>query len=984
MNHKKVSRFLIGILVIGNFFSMGSGNLAMLVHAAEHQPSQTIATTDTTIETNAGVMSAGEHLSISLLLNNSGERTEKGTKYLIYISPDVVDYNSLDFSDQNIQTYFDITKNQEQGTIQLTLKKDLLGVGSTLSGKIDAKITGVAGEEYVISGEKVLLKGERQPIAVRNDTITIEKNQGGIYGAINQYWGINDQEKGNFIGQMSGEKNVGVFSRKVNQIDIFGEFNTSFQQWDELVNPSRGQTVKLAFEYGTNQALDVESIALTNETTNESIAYSLGDKAATNRPVVTIYATYFTVEITDSAMIGQPTSRDVLRVNYHTKIKDASSRYTNSMHLLGYYSGIEKSFELTSRFSEDGTSSIFPMLSGENQSFSLGELTASNAEQKLKQKIHALDTHDGPLPSQQITVDTSNIDFTKEGDYEVVYRAENSQGMIGAKTYQVKLVQATAAPVTVYYLDTAGQQLRSPDQLKGNLGSPYELKPKTIDGWSVKETPLNSQGVFSNQPISVTFIYERSNAAPVTLYYVDQEGTALRTPVTLMGKIGLPYHATAAVIPGFYLTETPVNQQGLFSKTTTSVFYKYERKNAASVKVSYQDAEGNLLADSEELTGKVGLPYQTEPKQLTGWQIKTTPTNQQGLFSETEQLVVYTYEPVTGAPVFIKYVDSEGNQLAAPEQLVGNIGATYQTTPKAFVGWQLADLPDNQVGQFSAEPVTVIYQYSKTTAAPVIVRYEDENGNELHKPEWLSGAIGTAYQTTPKALNGWTVKGQPNNAQGIFSLQPITVTYQYQKSNAAKESQQNAELVIYYLDESGNPLAEKTVIKGKVGETYQLKPRNFDTWRLVKLPENSQGTFAVESMSVVYRYQKKMGAAITVRYIDEQGNELAPTEIIHGKLGESYTMTAKTIENLNTSQQQVRLRTLPTAIDSYTAKELLYQMDTTLHEQAPTESMNWKIPTQEILFTEKSKATVIPTLIALVMAGGIGGITVLWVKSKYS
>ncbi|MFB8607919.1 MucBP domain-containing protein, partial [Enterococcus casseliflavus] len=81
-----------------------------------------------------------------------------------------------------------------------------------------------------------------------------------------------------------------------------------------------------------------------------------------------------------------------------------------------------------------------------------------------------------------------------------------------------------------------------------------------------------------------------------------------------------------------------------FSDTAQEVVYVYERSDAAPVTVKYQDSEGNQLADPTVLSGKVGLPYTSEAKEIPGWYVVETPDNASGTFSDTAQEVVYVYE----------------------------------------------------------------------------------------------------------------------------------------------------------------------------------------------------------------------------------------------------------------------------------------------------------------------------------------------------
>lgn len=69
--------------------------------------------------------------------------------------------------------------------------------------------------------------------------------------------------------------------------------------------------------------------------------------------------------------------------------------------------------------------------------------------------------------------------------------------------------------------------------------------------------------------------------------------------------------------------------------------------------VRYQDSEGNQLAEPSILSGKIGLPYDSEPKEIPGWYVVETPENASGIFTEDPQEVVYVDE--------LKNPDSKGN-----------------------------------------------------------------------------------------------------------------------------------------------------------------------------------------------------------------------------------------------------------------------------------------------------------------------------------
>ncbi|MCH2829917.1 MucBP domain-containing protein, partial [Listeria monocytogenes] len=127
----------------------------------------------------------------------------------------------------------------------------------------------------------------------------------------------------------------------------------------------------------------------------------------------------------------------------------------------------------------------------------------------------------------------------------------------------------------------------------------------------------------------------------------------------------------------------------------------YEKADGAPVTVKYVDADGNELATSDTLNGKIDAPYQTSAKSLSGWTVKTTPNNATGVFTNSKQTVTYVYEKADGAPVTVKYVDADGNELATSDTLNGKIDAPYQTTAKSLSGWTVKTTPNNATGVFT-------------------------------------------------------------------------------------------------------------------------------------------------------------------------------------------------------------------------------------------------------------------------------------------
>ncbi|WP_144809565.1 MucBP domain-containing protein [Enterococcus casseliflavus] len=349
--------------------------------------------------------------------------------------------------------------------------------------------------------------------------------------------------------------------------------------------------------------------------------------------------------------------------------------------------------------------------------------------------------------------------------------------------------RSDAAPVTVRYEDTEGNELAAPTVMNGKVGLPYTSEAKAINGWYVSQTPINANGTYSETAQEVVYVYERSDAAPVTVRYEDTEGNELAAPTVMNGKVGLPYTSESKAINGWYVSQTPTNANGTYSETAQEVVYVYERSDAAPVTVKYEDTEGNELATPTVMNGKIGLPYESEAKAIPGWYVSQMPTNANGIYSETAQEVVYVYERSDAAPVTVKYEDTEGNQLSAPTVLSGKIGLPYESEAKTIPGWYVSQMPTNANGTYSENAQEVTYVYERSDAALVIVRYEDMEGNQLAEPTILSGKVGLSYESNAKEISGWRVSKTPKNAKGTFSdaVQEVIYVYSADKENEPGE-----------------------------------------------------------------------------------------------------------------------------------------------------------------------------------------------------
>ncbi|MDK4450925.1 WxL domain-containing protein [Enterococcus casseliflavus] len=64
--------------------------------------------------------------------------------------------------------------------------------------------------------------------------------------------------------------------------------------------------------------------------------------------------------------------------------------------------------------------------------------------------------------------------------------------------------------VTAKYVDSHGNELAKSESITGNVGTLYTTQTKDIDGWSLIEVPSNASGTFTQEPITVRYVYQRT------------------------------------------------------------------------------------------------------------------------------------------------------------------------------------------------------------------------------------------------------------------------------------------------------------------------------------------------------------------------------------------------------------------------------------------------------------------------------------------
>lgn len=254
-----------------------------------------------------------------------------------------------------------------------------------------------------------------------------------------------------------------------------------------------------------------------------------------------------------------------------------------------------------------------------------------------------------------------------------------------AKTLvSVNITALDGGPVTVTYTDASGTELAPQESISGKVGDPYTSTPKTIVGYTLTTIPLNQNGTFSLNPVSINYVY-KGNDYKLTSTFKDENGKELLKPEIDKETytINTPYKTSEAIIPGYTLVSAPTNQTGTFGAGDVTVEYVYKAIGYKLTSI-FKDENGKELSTpiSDTKKYKINDAYTTSEASIPGYTLVSAPTNQIGTFGAGDVTVEYVYrktevngnKPVSGKTSNPKTLNKENKTISSSKKVMPSTG----------------------------------------------------------------------------------------------------------------------------------------------------------------------------------------------------------------------------------------------------------------------------------------------------------------------
>ncbi|PEF44623.1 hypothetical protein CON22_20790 [Bacillus cereus] len=505
--------------------------------------------------------------------------------------------------------------------------------------------------------------------------------------------------------------------------------------------------------------------------------------------------------------------------------------------------------------------------------------------------------------------------------------------------------------ITVVYEDENGKELSPSEELKGKGGETYASKAREIEGYKLKEMPMNAAGVFTSEAQTVRYMYvkeESVKGVPVIVVYEDENGKELAPSEELIGKEGEAYESKAKEVKDYTLKETPTNASGVSTNEVQTVRYVYKKKEellipdpnlrsniARELGISEQEITQSsmqrltYLYVDEKVQSLEGLQYATNLTRLEIHNDKIRDINPLSELTNLEDLEIYDLEirdisPLSGLTKLYSLVLS-GNEIQDISPLSGLTKLKYlhldsnrisDVSPLSGLSNLFTlDISGNKIQDIS--PLSgltnlwdlYIYENKIRDISPLsgLTKLDqlDLADNEISDASPLSGLTNLEFLhldsnqiSDVSPLSGLTKlitlnlsENEISDASPLSKLSISNVDFSKQEI-VIQESISPTKIKI--RDMQGKVPDLKTITGG--GGVYNEKT-DLLSWEQVG--ENSLSFISGEFSGTITQNVEVVaveGAPVKVIYEDESGNELAPSEELKGKEGNAYESKAKEIK----------------------------------------------------------------------------------------
>ncbi|MEG0284075.1 MAG: MucBP domain-containing protein [Erysipelotrichales bacterium] len=338
----------------------------------------------------------------------------------------------------------------------------------------------------------------------------------------------------------------------------------------------------------------------------------------------------------------------------------------------------------------------------------------------------------------------------------------------------------------------------------------------------------------------------------------------------------------------------------------------YEKREIPSidkgkVDIEYQDSEGNQLQDPKTISGEINAEYNVDIANIDGYYFKNAIGNLNGVFIKDPQKVILVYDKVDAKKglVNVEFQDTKGNTLKEPQSYLGSLGDSFNIEAIKIDNYKLVKVVGKVSGIYELKPQKIIFIYDRNEVlkTKVTIKYVDANDHNIKLADdiILTGVQNDSFEVPYKEFGDYSFTERLGYQSNIFDDQNREVIMTYQKREEIK-----AKVVIKYIDENNNKLANDINLEGKKGTRFDVEQKIFDGYSFKERQGNQTNILDEYEQEVlmVYKKDKPVESKVTIKYLNKKNEKLHSDITLSGEVGTSFNVEQKSFDKYTFYERQ--------------------------------------------------------------------------------
>lgn len=285
-----------------------------------------------------------------------------------------------------------------------------------------------------------------------------------------------------------------------------------------------------------------------------------------------------------------------------------------------------------------------------------------------------------------------------------------------------------SSKVIAKYVDEDGNELALQEEMTGLIDSEYTTHEKSILGYTLKEMPVNKNGVYTEEDIIVKYVYTKNigtseeEVKKIGLESVSSTNDAFIYTITYQAEIKDYVGGVKLVITDILPYEIDTDKSVIDTNNNDIVCKYIDGKIVCEYTKTINSEEDSKI----DIAINLELYFKNVDSEIVINKVEAMLT-----YGDTEKSSKdETGTKVLKGTVIVNYVTEEGEELAPSEEMTGLVGSEYKTNKKAFDKYYLKEVKGNETGEYMEETQEVTYVYSLIPLPPQ-TGYEGNNTNYI-------------------------------------------------------------------------------------------------------------------------------------------------------------------------------------------------------------------------------------------------------------